>query len=161
MANLRTYTTNMKAWQEPKWTIVPYNIPVSVIDPPSPLMEIGPWKRQYFELPDRFEVVDPREDVERFRKLVASWRQERELTSSISEMVEHPAYQQIIAMGREAIPLLLRELERYPDHWFWALKAITGEDPVPPASRGNVRQMTEAWLSWGRARGHLSQDVAR
>ena len=65
----------------------------------------------------------------------------------------HPAYQQIIGMGPAVVPLLLRELEREVDHWFWALKAITGADPVPPASRGKVREMAEAWLRWGREQG--------
>jgi hypothetical protein len=66
----------------------------------------------------------------------------------------HPAYQQIIGIGPAAVPLLLRELERDVDHWFWALKAITGVDPVPPASRGKVREMAAAWLRWGRDQGY-------
>jgi hypothetical protein len=33
------------------------------------------------------------------------------------------------------------------------LKAITGEDPVPNNDRGNVPQMTRAWLNWARDRG--------
>lgn len=45
------------------------------------------------------------------------------------EMAMHPAYQRIIGLGPEVAPLLLRELERQPDHWFWALKALTGADP--------------------------------
>jgi len=67
----------------------------------------------------------------------------------------HPAYQQIIGMGRSAIPLLLDELQQEPDHWFWALSAITGEDPVPLHMRGNVAGMTESWLKWGREHGWL------
>jgi hypothetical protein len=34
-------------------------------------------------------------------------------------------------MGKDAIPLLLRELGKKSGRWFWALKAITREDPVP------------------------------
>jgi hypothetical protein len=41
-------------------------------------------------------------------------------------------------------------LEREPDQWFWALQAITEEDPVPPPSRGKVREMALAWIEWGR-----------
>ena len=42
------------------------------------------------------------------------------------------------------------ELRREPDHWFWALIAITGEDPVAPKDRGKLQEMTDAWLacSW-------------
>jgi len=33
------------------------------------------------------------------------------------------AYQQIIDMGLAVIPLILRELEQRPNHWFAALRA--------------------------------------
>ncbi|MBI1902479.1 MAG: hypothetical protein HYS13_15360 [Planctomycetia bacterium] len=90
---------------------------------------------------------------ERFRILVQQWKQSRGPTSSTTQLAMHPAYQQIIGLGAPAVPLLLRELQREPDHWFWALKAITGEDPVPEESRGKLRHMADAWLQWGRAHG--------
>jgi hypothetical protein len=52
-------------------------------------------------------------------------------------------------MGERALPLLLAELKREPDDWFWALHAISGADPVPPASRGRLHEMAEAWVRWG------------
>lgn len=66
----------------------------------------------------------------------------------------HSAYQQIIGLGPAVVPLLLAELDREPDHWFWALKAITGADPLPPDGRGRVGEMTQAWLRWGREQGY-------
>jgi hypothetical protein len=87
----------------------------------------------------------------RFRDLVRQWKGATALTSSITEMATHPAYQQIIGMGKEAIPLILEELQREPDHWFWALKAITGEDPVSPADRGKLQRMAQAWLCWAKS----------
>jgi hypothetical protein len=63
-------------------------------------------------------------------------------------MALHPAYQQIIGMGPVALPFLLRALRRRPEHWFWALKAITGADPVQPEHRGQVRMMAADWLEW-------------
>ena len=91
--------------------------------------------------------------AERFRDLVRTWKLDVGPLSSVTEMAMHPAYQQMIGLGREAVPLLLRELEREPDHWFWALKAITGVDPVEPTQRGRVKEMAEAWLRWGREQG--------
>jgi hypothetical protein len=88
----------------------------------------------------------------RFEELAAEWKSAVAFTSSSSAMIAHPAYQAIIALGSPAVPLLLRELEREPAHWFEALKAITGEDPVAPADWGRVKAMAAAWLSWGRAR---------
>ena len=55
-----------------------------------------------------------------------------------AEIADHPAYREIIAMGEPAIGLILAELETRPDHWFEALRALTGEDPVPPEARGDA-----------------------
>jgi len=92
--------------------------------------------------------------VFKFYQLAYRWRAEIGLSSSITQMAMHPAYQEIIGMGKEALPLILFELERNPDHWFWALTAITGEDPVKPEDRGRIKKMAEAWLNWGREHGY-------
>ena len=91
--------------------------------------------------------------AERFRRLSETWRQECAHLSSIREMVLHPAYQQIVGMGPNALPFIFAELERKPDHWFWALRAITGEDPVSSEHRGNVSRMARDWLHWAERRG--------
>jgi hypothetical protein len=90
----------------------------------------------------------------RFSRLAAQWKADTCILSSITEIAMHPAYQQIIGMGPAAIPLILKELERSPDQWFWALKAISGADPVPSESRGRVREMTSHWLKWAREQGY-------
>jgi len=97
--------------------------------------------------------------IQRFRRLAAAWRANRGPTSSLTEMAMRPEYQQIIGMGRDAVPLLLQELQREPDHWSWALVAITGEDPVPPEDRGKLAAMTRAWLQWGKEHGHLESNA--
>jgi hypothetical protein len=89
----------------------------------------------------------------RFYSLAETWQRECAHFSSLREMVLHPAYQQIIGMGREALPFLLRELERKPDHWGWALCAITGENPVPPEHRGRLADIARDWLEWARKKG--------
>jgi hypothetical protein len=91
----------------------------------------------------------------KFLALVLLWKQTQGPQSSVPAMVMHPAYQRIVGLGPPAVPLLLRELERRPDHWFWALNAITGEDPVAAGDRGNLTRMTEAWLGWGRRHGFI------
>jgi hypothetical protein len=57
-------------------------------------------------------------------------------------------------MGQRAVPLLLAEMRREPDDWFWALRAITGANPVPPASHGNLQAIAEAWIQWGLEKGY-------
>lgn len=92
-------------------------------------------------------------DLEKaFQSLARQWKEACGLLSSTSAMVSHPAYQSIIALGEPVVPLLLRDLEKEPVHWFEALKAITGEDPVSPSDWGNIPAMTNAWLAWGRSR---------
>lgn len=91
----------------------------------------------------------------RFRSLMDEWRKSVNYSSSVTEMATHPTYQQIIGMGPSAIPLLLRELGKNPDHWFWALRAITGIDPVKPEQRGRIKEMAQAWLQWGKEQGYI------
>ena len=97
----------------------------------------------------------PRADAGLFRELASRWRSETDVVSSVSEMVLNPAYQQIIGMGPNAVPFLLRELERESGHWFWALEAITRTNPVDPHDQGDVPAMRAAWLQWGKRHGYL------
>jgi len=90
----------------------------------------------------------------RFRSLTERWKTETQFTSTVIEIVTHPAYQQIIGMGPAIIPLILHQLAIEADHWFWALKAITGEDPVNENSRGKLMDMARAWLEWGESQGY-------
>lgn len=90
-----------------------------------------------------------------FQHLVDQWRKERGATSSSTEMALCPSYQSIIGMGETALPLILRQVESEgakPDHWFWALRAITRTNPVPAHARGNMREMARIWLDWARHR---------
>jgi len=77
--------------------------------------------------------------------------------SSITEGAACPAYQSIIGMGPIAIPMIMDTLQAEgdePDQWFWALKALTGADPVSEEDRGNYRAMTASWLDWGKRAGY-------
>jgi hypothetical protein len=81
---------------------------------------------------------------EKFRRLASVWRAETAYVSSSSDLVAHPAFQEIVGMGSPVIPLLLRELEKRTGHWHRALWQITSADSVPSAGQGNVEQMAEA-----------------
>ena len=90
-----------------------------------------------------------------FKTLAQEWERERPRGADIQEMVMHPAYQRIIGMGSSVVSLLLQELEQKPEHWFFALWAITGADPVPLEKRGNIHEMAKAWISWGKRNGYI------
>lgn len=91
----------------------------------------------------------------RFHRLKEKWEAETAFFSSVSDIVMHPAYQQIIGMGPAAIPFILREMSVKQGQWFWALKSITNEDPVKSEHRGIVAEMSRAWLQWGKKRGFI------
>lgn len=88
--------------------------------------------------------------LNRFLTLKSEWLDATKHLSSISEIVMHPSYQKIIGMGEVAIPIILDDLKKSPQHWFWALSAITMEDPVKPEDRGNLEKMCESWLEWAK-----------
>jgi hypothetical protein len=91
---------------------------------------------------------------ERFRRLEAIWAAEIGYLSSYTDIVNHPAFREIISLGEAVVPLMLRDLEERPRIWVWALPEITGADPVPPGEAGNISKMSETWLRWGKAKGY-------
>lgn len=91
----------------------------------------------------------------RFSNLEKEWKESTPMLSSITEIVMHPSYQQIIGMGTTAIPLIFLSMRRELGHWFWALSAITGENPVSIEYRGKIKEMTAAWLDWGHKHLYL------
>lgn len=93
---------------------------------------------------------------ERFVRHAAQWKAESVHMSNVAQMALLKSYQSIIGMGDSAVPLLLEELQREPDNWFWALEAITLENPVPPEANGRIDEMARAWVEWGRAKGYIA-----
>ncbi len=98
--------------------------------------------------------VTPDPDMlERFRRLAVDWKRQSRYLSNSAQMAMLDPYQRIIGMGPMVVPLILEELRREPDHWFWALESITEKNPVPPEAMGKVRLMAAAWLHWGQKQG--------
>lgn len=89
-------------------------------------------------------------DEKRFAHLVAKWKEDTLLSSDVQDMISHPAYLEIVAMGRSALPLLLKEMATAPDHWSPALVGISGENPVPAEACGDLTAIAKAWETWGR-----------
>ncbi len=94
-------------------------------------------------------------EVERmFRSLAAKWREERSASSTMRQEV-NDTYLDIIGLGPDVIPYILKDLRRTSDHWFIALRAIAKTDPVRPTDRGNIERMRDAWLLWGEQEKYL------
>lgn len=96
--------------------------------------------------------ADPVETT--FNRLLATWREETKYLQ-FHKIFQHPAYQAIIALGMDAVPLILREMEKKPCHLGHALATIVGEHPITNDMAGDLVRRTEAWLAWGRSRGYI------
>jgi hypothetical protein len=111
------------------------------------------------KLPDRittykYPIKSHLEIEAEFNSLVEEWRDQTRMLSLVTQKSMNPAYQRIIGMGQPIVPLIFRDLEQKPDHWFWALRAITGDNPVKPEQRGRMKEMAQAWIQWGREHGY-------
>lgn len=89
----------------------------------------------------------------RFRRLADVWHRDTDYLSSMTVSDRHPAYQEIIRLGPDVLPLLLRDLEVNHTHWFAALEAITGARPLSAEVAGNIPKMVDAWLQWAKDHG--------
>ncbi len=94
----------------------------------------------------------PELEVE-FETLADQWESETAFESVVTRKAMHPAYQRIIGLGPTVVPLILRRLAREPSQWYWALSAITGEDPAADAP--DTTSAAKAWQDWGMQRGMI------
>ncbi|WP_143294092.1 hypothetical protein [Burkholderia pseudomallei] len=91
------------------------------------------------------------DDLEQtFNALRDQWLAATAFASATVDIVLNEAYQQIIGLGPAALPLIIRELEKNGGQWFWALRMIARQDPVPKELRGKTKQMAEAWVNWAK-----------
>jgi hypothetical protein len=97
------------------------------------------------------------DDLKReFSENAERWKDETGHLSSLTKAISHPSYLRIIGLAKYSVDhqlekLLLQELRAEPDHWFAALTAITGEDPVRPDD--NFDRAVARWIEWGRTKG--------
>lgn len=96
-------------------------------------------------------------NLARFLRLTAECKDPSKFLSNTAHIALLRPYQRIIGIGILVVPLILEELQREPDQWFWALEAITEENPVPPEAAGIVKLMAQAWVDWGREQGYVSK----
>lgn len=88
------------------------------------------------------------------------WQRETRHLSSPIDRYLHPSYSRIIALiaanGSEGLRIILRDLKKNQNDWFYALRSITGENPVKSSLAGDVPKMVRAWIKWGETRGLIN-----
>lgn len=85
------------------------------------------------------------------------WQAATQFESSPIRILENAAYQEIIKMGWEVVPLILDDMKLNGGLWFEALVKITGECPIPVEHAGNIDAMRGDWLKWGIDRCMVAQ----
>jgi len=88
---------------------------------------------------------------QQFGELAEQWARETMHISAIREMILHRAYQRIIGLGPDVVPLILQRMRLTREQWFWALSALTGDDPAQGAN--TVDEAIAAWIEWANIRG--------
>lgn len=90
---------------------------------------------------------------ENFDALVREWKRSTDHLSSYTDIVGHPAYRSIVALGWAALPFIMEQLRSSPMFWFKALEEIVGSVPVSDFDDLTVEGATDAWLAWGHEKG--------
>lgn len=88
-----------------------------------------------------------------FEYMSSDWLSDTQWVSSISTITRHPRFAAIKQIGPSVIKFVLEHLAKgdLQPHWFPLLKDISGQDPVPPQSRGRISEMAREWMAWGKA----------
>lgn len=77
-----------------------------------------------------------------------TWQAETLFSSSINEIVNNSAYRSIINLGGDVLPMIINDLKTTGNHWFYALEAITGHNPIKAENKGIVSLMKNDWIEW-------------
>lgn len=153
---------NKEAGNGQRWRPAEVRVPVAVAErrPDEDVVVPGAWAvlHPYSErglvvtrLPRRRHTDE--ELRETFDYLVAKWKSETEMEALASRKATNFAYQCIIGMGEDAVPLILESLAGELDDWFWALTAITRENVAEGTN--TLAEAADAWIQWGKAERYV------
>ena len=95
------------------------------------------------------------ETERKFRYYAAKWKEQIGGDSSLTNATSNMNYLRIIKLGNDALPLILRELQKEAAPWFIALRAISEDDSVGRGSAGDFRKKAADWIQWGIERGYI------
>jgi hypothetical protein len=83
-----------------------------------------------------------------FNYYYEKWKEETKYQSSTDVIINDPLFNEIIALGKSAVPCIIEVLRYEPSLLIAALSKITGENPVKPEHRGRVKDMAADWIEW-------------
>jgi hypothetical protein len=100
-------------------------------------------------------VFAPESLDQRFKYLASEWKNLQGPRSNIGRLATHPIHLEILKLGTSAIPLILKDIKDGSSHWFTTLRSLVGSSPVSAEAAGNIAEMRDAWIRWGKEQGYL------
>lgn len=98
--------------------------------------------------------VDPQKASD-FYFYKKKWEEEIAGLSSPRSISLNRNYQKIISLGKSILPLIITELKREPDYWFYALEIIVDDEENPVTDDMGFKESVNAWIKWGEKRGYI------
>lgn len=108
--------------------------------------------RLYTRIAKHLHVEAPSELELKFSELASKWRKEVGGYSTMIHITGNDNYLDIIGMGKEVLPYILKDLQKEADYWFVALKHIAKpeNDPIRDDHYGDIELMRQDWLNWAK-----------
>jgi hypothetical protein len=115
--------------------------------------------KAYGATPEQFVKARPELDAagvaESFKRLASQCRRETAVLSNPRQIAAHPAYQQIVRLGKPAIAHIIGAMENDGGLWFQAIASIAGEKPKGVQRSTDIGSAIEQWTALSRERGWL------
>jgi hypothetical protein len=83
-----------------------------------------------------------------FNYYYEEWEEETKYQSSTDVIASSSFFNEIVALGKDAVPYIIEVLRDSPSFLIIALYKITGENPVKPDHRGRIKEMAGDWIEW-------------
>jgi hypothetical protein len=91
--------------------------------------------------------------VQRFYSLLNIWRSDTAFFSDPDLIVAHPAFQALVELAGDIVPLAIEDLRARPSNLVWVLDDAIGEVEYPRDIIGDLVAMSNAWIDWAERNG--------
>lgn len=98
--------------------------------------------------------------VKQAKYLVYEWEKNTKFMSSCDRMIEDQAFQKIINMGPQVIPVIFNLMVKniYFCHWYLIFKYLGVKVDLPAKYMGHIDMMNAAYEKWGYSQGFTGRE---
>jgi hypothetical protein len=150
---IQTQLADFKQLAPPAWIAVgQFGTPPRLLlsySPDNPITDDGYFRLLARAEGVRFPIAKEDSGLEQiFAGLVKQWKEATAHSSFISRNVAHPAFLQILGMGKPALPMIMEALPQSPRRWLLPLRLIARTNPVREGA--SMHEAVAAWREWWR-----------